>query len=65
MRLITAHRVLIGAAIAFFVFYAGRKLWAFAGGAGGGALVQSLVSAAVAVGFVLYYRTLKRWDRRS
>ena len=27
-------------------------------------LVQAIVAAAIAVGFVLYYRTLKRWGRR-
>ena len=63
MKLITAHRILIGAAIAFFLFYAGRKLWAFAGGAGAGSLVQSAVAVAIAAGLMLYYRTLKRWGR--
>ena len=60
MRLITAHRILIAAGIAFFVFYAvwQGRLWTAGGGAS--ALAQTIVSAAVAVGFVLYYRTLKR-----
>ena len=64
MRLITAHRILIGAGIAFFVFYAvwQGRLWTAAGGAG--ALAQTIISAAVAAGFVLYYRTLRRWARR-
>lgn len=61
MRLITAHRILIGAAIAFFVFYAARTFWAYQGGAGAGALVQAIVAIAVAVGLVGYYRTLRRW----
>ncbi len=62
MRLITAHRILIGAAIAFFLFYAARTLWSFLGGGGAGPLVQSAASAAIVVGFALYYRTLKdRW----
>jgi hypothetical protein len=61
VRLITAHRILIGAAIAFFVFYAGRTLWAWRTGAGAGALVQAVVSIAVAVGLVVYYRTLRHW----
>ena len=59
MRLITAHRILIGAAIAFFVFYAGRSLWAYRGGDGVGALVQTVVAFLVAVGLVAYYRTLR------
>jgi len=65
VRLITAHRILIGAGIAFFLFYAVLQLrrWLAAGDAV--SLVQALVSAAVAIGFVAYYRTLKhRWDRR-
>jgi hypothetical protein len=60
VRLITAHRILIGAAIAFFLFYAGRMLWSYIGGGGAGTLVQSVASAAVVVGFALYYRTLRR-----
>jgi len=28
------------------------------------ALVQAVVAAAVAVGFVVYYRTLRRWGQR-
>ena len=60
MRLITAHRILIGAAIAFFVFYGvvalvhGRP----------GAPVYAAISIAIAVGLVVYYRSLrKRWQR--
>ena len=65
MRLIPARRILIAAGIAFFVFYAAwqGRLWPAGGGAA--ALAQALVSAAVAAGFAVYYRTLKRrWDRR-
>ena len=65
MRLITAHRILIGAAIAFFLFYAGRTLVSFADGGGVAYLVHAVVSAAVAVGLVFYYRTLSRWGGRS
>ncbi len=61
MKLITAHRILIVAAIAFFAFYAvitlvhGRR----------GAIVQAVVSAAVAIGLVVYYRSLaRRWKQR-
>ncbi|MGH7390467.1 MAG: hypothetical protein ACREM3_13570 [Candidatus Rokuibacteriota bacterium] len=64
MRLITAHRILIGAAIAFFVFYAAWRLrhWAVTGAPGD--VVQSVVAAAVAVGLVVYYRSLRGWGRR-
>ena len=61
MKLITAHRILIGAGIAFFVLYAVLLLARDRTTAG---LVQSAVSLAVAAGLVLYYRTLRGWGRR-
>jgi hypothetical protein len=64
VRLITAHRILISAGIAFFLFYAVVQVRLYARGGGTSPLVQAVVAAAVAVGFVLYYRTLKRWGRR-
>jgi hypothetical protein len=64
VRLITAHRILIGAGIAFFLFYAAVQLRLFVRDGATASLVQAVVAAAVAVGFVLYYRTLKRWGRR-
>jgi hypothetical protein len=65
MKLITAHRILIAAGIAFFLFYAlvQARLF-FARGGGTGALVQAIVAAAVVVGLILYYRSLKQWGRR-
>ena len=60
MKLITAHRILIGAAIVFFLFYAVITLVH----GHPGAVVQAAVSAAIAVGLVVYYRTLsRRWGR--
>ena len=64
MRLITAHRILIGAGIAFFVLYAALQLRLFLRVGGTGALVQAVVAVAVAIGFVVYYRTLRRWGQR-
>ncbi len=61
MKLITAHRILIGAGIAFFVFYAAIIVARDHSPLG---LVQAVVSLAVAVGLVFYYRTLKRWGSR-
>ena len=61
MKLITAHRILIGAGIAFFLFYAMVVLMRDHTGSG---LVHALVSLAVAVGLALYYRTLRRWGSR-
>jgi hypothetical protein len=64
VRLITAHRVLIIAGIAFFLLYAliETRMWMRTGS--GAALAQAIVSPLVAVGFVLYYRSLaKRWGK--
>jgi hypothetical protein len=61
VRLITAHRILIGAGIAFFLLYAMIVLLRDHTATG---LVQALVSLAVAVGLALYYRTLRRWGSR-
>lgn len=63
MKLITAHRILIGAAIAFFVFFALVQFRLFARAPGAAPLVEAVVSAVVAVGLVLYYRTLSRWGK--
>jgi hypothetical protein len=65
MKLITAHRILIAAGIAFFLFYAlfqARLYLARDGGAG--AIVQAVVAVAIAVGLIVYYRSLKTWGRR-
>ncbi len=61
MRLITAHRILIGAAIGFFVFFAAVELRQYGRAPGTAPLVEAVVSVVVAVGLVLYYRTLSRW----
>ena len=59
MTLLTAHRILIGAAIAFFAFYA---VWEFAGGrgTGGGPLgvARGAVSLLAAGGLGAYFLTL-------
>ncbi len=65
MRLITAHRILIAAGIAFFLFYAlfQTRLWARTDAVA--SLGQAVVSLAVAVGLALYYRTLRTWGKRE
>ena len=63
MRLITAHRILIGAAIAFFVLFALVSLRQYGRAPGVAPLVEAVVSIAVAIGLVLYYRTLSRWGK--
>jgi hypothetical protein len=58
MKLITAHRILIVAAIAFFVFFAVVMYLKT------GSVVIPLVSLAVAAGLRIYFRSLTRWGRR-
>ena len=58
MKLITAHRILIGAGIAFFLFYAMIVLTRDHTAVG---FILAIVSLAVVVGLALYYRTLRRW----
>ncbi len=64
MRLITAHRILILAAIAFFLFYAVFLVRRYLDAGGAGFLVQGAVYLLVAVGLFLYYRRLKGWGTR-
>jgi len=63
VKLITAHRILIGAAIVFFVFFAAIQLRLYVRTAGAAPLIEAVVSVAVAIGLVLYYRTLSRWGK--
>jgi len=64
MRLITAHRILIVAGIAFFLLYALIEARAWVRTGSGAALAQALASPLISVGFWLYYRSLaKRWGR--
>jgi hypothetical protein len=63
VKLITAHRILIGAAIVFFVFFAAVQLRLYVRAGGAAPLIEAVVSVAVAVGLVLYYRTLSRWGK--
>lgn len=60
MRLITAHRILIGAAIAFFLLYAVLQVRHGFAPNGTASLLQALVSLVIAVGLVVYYRSLRR-----
>ncbi len=58
MKLITAHRILIVAAIAFFVFFAVVMYVKT------GSVVIPLVSLGVAAVLRIYFRSLTRWGRR-
>jgi len=56
MRIMTAHRILIGTAVAFFLLYAGWE----AMGSDRGRWLRAGASGAGAVGLALYFRTLPR-----
>ncbi|MFQ5882700.1 MAG: hypothetical protein ACE5I9_09555 [Candidatus Methylomirabilales bacterium] len=59
MRIKTAHKILIASAIVFFLFFG---IWEFNHYAKSGdawALIRGLVSVVVAVGFSIYFRSLK------
>jgi hypothetical protein len=65
VKLITAHRILITAGIAFFLLYALVQLRHYVmHDAGVVALVQVGVSIAIVVGLTVYFRSLRRWGRR-
>jgi len=64
MRLITAHRILIVAGIAFFLLYALIEARAYVRTGSCAALAQAIVSPVISIGFWIYYRSLaKRWGR--
>jgi hypothetical protein len=60
MNLITAHRILIGSAIALFLFYGSLEFQQYAEKGGISQLAQGCLSFAAAVGFGVYLRTVKR-----
>lgn len=59
MRIKTAHKILIASTIAFFFFFGIWKVRDYAASGSLWALGGALVSALVAVGFGIYYRSLK------
>jgi len=65
MSLITAHRILIGSAVVFFVFFGVRELLAFRGTSETMDLVQGVAALVAAGGFAAYYPTIKNRYRRK
>jgi hypothetical protein len=64
VRLITAHRILIIAGIAFFVVYAVIKTQKYLVRGDTFDLVQALLALAIAAGFRVYFRSLaRRWGK--
>jgi hypothetical protein len=64
VRLITAHRILIVAGIAFFILYAALQARQYVATGSSVALFQAVASLAIAVGFHFYYRSLRGWGQR-
>jgi len=64
VRLITAHRILIIAGIAFFVFYAVVRGYHYLTGGGPMDLVHTVVALAIAFGLQWYFRSLAGWGKR-
>ncbi|HTO12854.1 MAG TPA: hypothetical protein VMQ51_14875 [Candidatus Binatia bacterium] len=64
MRLITAHRILILAGIAFFIFYAVVRGRHYLADGATMDLVQTIVALAVALALQWYFRSLSRWGQR-
>jgi hypothetical protein len=61
MKLLTAHKILIGTAVVFFLFFA---LWEWRGyyeAGNGWAAVRAALYVLVAIGFGIYFKNLKRW----
>ena len=56
----TAHKILIGSAAAFFVFYGGWELAGYTKTGQVGALLRCVVALLVAVVFGLYFLYLRR-----
>jgi hypothetical protein len=63
VRLITAHRILILAGVAFFVFYAVVRGRVYLARGETMDLVQTIVALVIAAGLQWYFRTLARWGK--
>ena len=62
MRLITVHRILIIAGIAFFIVYAVIRTQRYLATGNIWDVVQAAVALAIAAGFRIYFRSLaQRW----
>jgi hypothetical protein len=59
MTLLTAHRILIGTAVAFFVFYGVWEIAQMRAGGGMGGMVRGAISFLAAAGLGLYLTSLR------
>lgn len=61
MKLITAHKILIGSATIFFVFFGLWELNRYSNSNSDWAMARSALYFLVALGFGIYLKNLKRW----
>jgi cell division protein FtsW (lipid II flippase) len=64
MKLITAHKILIGSATVFFIFFALWELNRYANSNDIWAMTRSILYLLVALGFGIYLKNLKRWYKQ-
>jgi hypothetical protein len=65
VTLLTAHKILIATAIAFFAFFALWELEAFRVHGDGRAIVVAILAVAVSVGFAIYLRGVAKQPHRA
>jgi hypothetical protein len=61
MKLLTAHKILISSAVAFFVFFAGWEFRNYSNNGDSWGVWRSALYFIVALGFAVYLKNLKRW----
>ena len=59
MKLMTAHKILIGTSIVFFIFFSWWELRNYLAADNVWALARSVLYFGVAVGFAVYFRSLR------
>jgi len=60
MKLITAHKILISSAAVSFCFFAGWELRNYSASGEPWAVARSVLYLAVAIGFAIYLKNLRR-----
>lgn len=61
MRLLTAHRILISAAVAFFSFFALWELNRYLEAGSAWSVARAVLYLGVAAAFAVYLKLLRRW----
>jgi hypothetical protein len=59
MNLLTAHKILIGSAIAFFLFFGANRLLTFQSSGDPVVLTTAIGGLVVSVALAFYYRTIR------